>query len=228
MRRLIASNAVPRSTKNGSSRWPANTLPPPDSEWIAWFATLVELGIVFGPALFGETGIPRLLRDELALLELLARDRVALLDLELGIVNPAHARQGVQERVLVQVVRLERELVTDVVHAVTRVVDVDVVVRAVIEPVEVRAARGILERDPVCCHRQRARGVWRRERVDIGVVRGWVQRRQRGLAVTRAEAQGHSDCRRGKDRREEEPFHSSLPFGSNGGEVPPASPGQTG
>ena len=28
-RTLIASKVPPRSTKNGSSRWPANTLPPP-------------------------------------------------------------------------------------------------------------------------------------------------------------------------------------------------------
>ena len=167
-------------------------------------------------------------RALLAVLVRLARDRVALLDLELGIVDPAHARQRIQERVLVQVVRLELEQVADVVHTVAGVVDVDPVVRAVIEPVEVRAARGILERDPVGYDREVACCVWRSERVDVCVVRGRVQCRQRGLAVARAEAQGHSDCRRGKDRREEEPFHSSLPFGSNGGEVPPASPGQTG
>ena len=39
LRKLIASNVAPRSTKNGSSRWPANTLPPPGRSVIAWFAT---------------------------------------------------------------------------------------------------------------------------------------------------------------------------------------------
>ena len=39
--RLIASNVIPRSTKNGSSRWPANTLPPPGSSVIASLATFV-------------------------------------------------------------------------------------------------------------------------------------------------------------------------------------------
>jgi hypothetical protein len=39
LRRLMPSNVAPRSTKNGSSRWPANTLPPPGSERIAWSAT---------------------------------------------------------------------------------------------------------------------------------------------------------------------------------------------
>src|SRR2546430_1345572 len=118
-------------------------------------------------------------RALLAVLVRLARDRVALLDLELGIVDPARARQRIQERVLVQVVRLELEQVADVVHTVAGVVDVDPVVRAVIEPVEVRAARGILERDPVGYDREVACCVWRSERVDVCVVRGWVQRRQR-------------------------------------------------
>ena len=134
-----------------------------------------------------------LLTDLLAVPVPLTGDVVGLHDVELRIVEARDSGQRVQERVLVPDVRLELELVTDVVLPVTRVVDVDVVVGAVVEPVEVRTARRILERDPVRHHRQLPGGVVRRERVDVGVVRGRVERRVRGFAVARADAHRHGD-----------------------------------
>jgi hypothetical protein len=114
-------------------------------------------------------------------------------------------RCRVQERVRVLDLGLELEAVTDVGLAVARVVDVDVVPRAVVEPVEVRAAGGILERDPVRDHRQlmffvavRGRIVLDRERVDVGVVRGGIECGERCLAVARANSERDRHC----DRRE--------------------------
>ena len=134
-----------------------------------------------------------LLTDLLPVLVPLAEEVVGLHDVELRIVEARHSGQRVQERVLVPDVRLELELVTDVVLPITRVVDVDVVVGAVVEPVEVRTARRILERDPVRHHRQLPGRVVRRERIDVGVVRGRVECRVRGFAVARADAHRHGD-----------------------------------
>ncbi len=87
----------------------------------------------------------------------LAHDRVGLLHVELRVADRRDARQRVQERVLVEDLRLELEPVADVEPAVAGVVDVEVVPRAVVEAVEVRPACGILERDPVRDDRERVR-----------------------------------------------------------------------
>ena len=78
------------------------------------------------------------------LLVRLARDGVGLHDVELRVVDRGDAGQRVEERVRVADLGLELEPVADVCVAVAGVVDVQVVARAVVEPVEVRAAR----RDP--------------------------------------------------------------------------------
>ena len=132
-------------------------------------------------------GQQRLGVDELALRVVgLALERVELLDVELRIGDRAHARQRVQERVRVADLGPELPLVADVVVAVARVVDVDVVRRPRVEAVEVRPAGRILERDPVGDDRQRILRIIGRVRVEVGVVGRRVDRRERRLAMARS------------------------------------------
>ena len=121
-----------------------------------------------------------------ALVVVLTRDVVELLDVELRVVDRGDARQRVEERVGIADLGPELEPVADVVVAVARVVDVQVVRRPVVEAVEVRAPGRILERDPVGDDRQRVGRVGRDEGIDVGVVRGGIDRRERSLAVGRA------------------------------------------
>src|SRR5205823_3327190 len=86
------------------------------------------------------------------------------------------------------VVVLELPTVDDVGLAITVVVDVDVVERAVRERVEVGTARRLLERDPVADEGDRVRLVRADERVQVGPVGLWIRRDQGGLAMARCPA----------------------------------------
>src|SRR5262252_8525880 len=56
-RRSPRSNTEPRSTQNGSARWPAKTLMLPGSMWLAAFARSSYLGVESGP--IGHGGVDR-------------------------------------------------------------------------------------------------------------------------------------------------------------------------
>ena len=118
----------------------------------------------------------------------LAVEVVRLDEVEVRIVDRVDRRRRVEERVRVAEPLAELPPVRDVLAAVAGVVDLDVVARLRIELAEVRAARRVLERDPVRDDRQVVRRVGRRERVEVRVVRRRVGEDRRGLAVTRAAA----------------------------------------
>ena len=102
----------------------------------------------------------------------------------------------VQERVGVRGLRVEVEPVPDVGNAVTGVVEVQVVVRVVVELVEVRPAGRVLERHPVPDDRQCAGSVLRREGVGIRVISRRIDRGQGRLSMRGAKAQRHRDRQR--------------------------------
>jgi hypothetical protein len=152
----------------------------------------IVVGDRLGPDVVGrhrDVAQQRAGRAQPAVLVAQAGHRVRLLDVQVRVVDRPDRRRGVEVGVLVAHPRAEHEAVADVVAAVARVVDVQVVGRAVVEPVEVRASGGILEGNPVGDQRERPWCVGCREGVDVGVVRGGVERRQRRFAVARADAQ---------------------------------------
>ena len=131
-----------------------------------------------------------------------ARDRVRLLDVQVRVGGRGDLAGVVEERVRVRDVRLEPELVRDVVTRVPVVVDVDLVEDSRVEAVVVRPARRILERDVVRDDRDGVRLVRAHERVDVRVVGGRIVRDQRCLAVAgrrRARRADRADERRGRD-----------------------------
>lgn len=121
---------------------------------------------------------------DLLVLQLEQLDVVRLRDVQVGVVEALDRARVVQERLLVLDVRLEGEAVEQVALPVTVVVDVEVVLRVLGELVEVRAAAGLLEGDPVGDDRRRVGLVGADERVDVRVVVLGVARDQRGLPVT--------------------------------------------
>jgi hypothetical protein len=76
--------------------------------------------------------------------------------------------------VLVVEPRAKLEAVAHVRVAVTGVVDVDVVTRAVVEAIEVRSAGRILEPGPAGGDRDLAWSALRREGPDVSVVGEWI------------------------------------------------------
>ena len=216
---LMASKVEPRSTKNGSSTWPAKTLPPPGSALDRLVGDRVVVGERLGPDVVRRRGQAlgqQLVAHLMAALVALAPDRVGLHEVELRVVDRADARQRVEERVRVADLGLELEPVADVVLAVAGVVDVEVVRRPIVEAVEVRAAGRILERDPVADQGHRPWSVGGHEGVDVGVVRRRVERRQWRFAVARSRAGSNREhaCRKRRQQRhrqDRELAHEAAP-----------------
>ena len=130
----------PRSTKNGSSRWPANTLEPSGSVWTAAAASAVVVRASSAGRSF-TGGVGRSAAEHRAARRaVVARHRVDLADVKFGIVERRDRAGVVEERVRVLDLGPEPELVDDVVDGVAVVVDVDLVEDVVAELVEVRAA----------------------------------------------------------------------------------------
>ena len=115
------------------------------------------------------------------------RDGVRLLDAQVvSLVRRRVDRPGVvEEGVRIRHLRLESEVVRDVFAPVAVVVDVQGVENGRIEPVVVRAARRILERDVVRDDRDGVRVVRAHERVDVRVVGSRIVRDQRSFPVAR-------------------------------------------
>ena len=135
----------------------------------------------------------------------------------------------VEERVPVPRLRAEAELVDDVLLAVGRVVDVDLVDDVLAEGIEVRPAGRLFERDVVRHDRDRVRLIRTTECVDVRVVRGRVLADQWCLAVARcagilrAGAVGEHECERENSgsHRHESDERSAFPWNCNCHLIPP-------
>jgi hypothetical protein len=178
---------------------------------------LGELGVV-GERLRPDIGrcdrqVPRdsLLAGDLAVPQDLSGEVVPLHDVQAGIAEILRPRIRIEEGVRVPRLGLELELVPEIGNPVAGVVDVDVVLRPVVEPEEVRPVGRYLTRDPVRRDRQRLRRVVGRVRVHVRVVRGWIQGDIRRLAVARAEPERDRD-RRGGNRHDHDREASVLAF----------------
>ena len=118
-----------------------------------------------------------------------ARHAVGLTHVEIRIVERGDRPGVVQEGALVLDAGLEAELVDDVVLGVAVVVDVDSIEHVIAELVEVRAASGRLERDPVRDQGDGVRCVRAHEGVGVSVVRQRIGGDERRLAVARCQSQ---------------------------------------
>src|SRR5512132_2528304 len=116
------------------------------------------------------------------------RDAVGLRTIPTRVAEGGDGTRVVEERVRVPRRRVEPELVAQIGLTVSAVVDLDLVEDGVVEAVEVRPARGLLERDVVRDHRDRIRVVRADKRVQVGVVRTWVLADQWRLCVARCES----------------------------------------
>jgi hypothetical protein len=114
-----------------------------------------------------------------------AGHRVELPDVPVGIVQRADLPGVVEERVRVPRLRVEAELVGDVVAAVAVVVDVQLVESVLVEIREVRPSGRLLEGDVVGDDRDAVRPVRADERVHICVVSRRIGGDQWRLAVAR-------------------------------------------
>jgi hypothetical protein len=124
-------------------------------------------------------------REHLPAVAVVAGHAVALADVEIGIGERSDRARVVEKRLLVLDRRLEPELVDDVVLRVAVVVDVDAIQDIVAELVEVRAAAGRFQRNPVGNQRHRARCVRADKRIDVGVVRQRIGGDEGRLAMAR-------------------------------------------
>ena len=103
------------------------------------------------------------------------RQVVGLVDVQVRVVERRHRPEIAQE--LTRIVthdRVEDPGVREVGDGVAVVVDLDVVLRVVGPGVEVRAAVGLLERDPVRDQGHRAGVIRAGERIHVGVVGAWI------------------------------------------------------
>ena len=199
---LTPSKIVARSMKNGSSAGPTNVLPPLEMRAHGARGHLRVVGDRLRPDVVGRDRHAR--RDlaraaQLAVAVGLAVEVVRLDEVDVRVVDGVDRRRRVQERARVAEALLELPAVGDVLAPVAGVVDLDVVARPRIELAEVRAARRVLERDPVRDDRQAARRVRRRERVEVGVVGRRIGEDRRRLPVAGADDARHGE-RPGRER----------------------------
>lgn len=117
---------------------------------------------------------------------------VDLAEVQVRVVQRGDLAGVVEELVrVIAVAAAEAPAVGDIGDTVTAVVDLDVVAQVVAERVEVRAAVGLLHRNPVRHHGDGVGLVGAGERVHVGVVRPRVPGDQGRLTV----AGGHAETR---------------------------------
>ena len=117
---------------------------------------------------------------------------VGLVHVQVGIVDRRDRTGVVQELARVTGDRRERPRVGEIGHGVAVVVDLDVVASVLGPRVEVRAAVGLLEREPVGDQGNGVGGVGADERIDVGVVGAGIARDQWGFTMARGRRGGGS------------------------------------
>ena len=146
-------------------------------------------------------------------------DAVRLRHVPVGIREAVDRPGVIEEGIRIANLSPEAELIRQVVLCVAVVVDMDLITDVIVEAIEVRPARRLLERYVVGDDRDRIRLIRAHEGINIRIVGSWIAADERRLAVTRRVGRRHPKrC----ERQDQQKEHRFLHIFHRG---PPAAPG---